>query len=559
MDRRRALKLLGLGALSPGVVSVSANPSDPPSTFRHGVAAGDPTQERLIIWTRVTPARPGWRGEVGWIVAEDPALKRVAASGTAEAAPERDFTVKVDVGGLEPGRTYWYRFQVGQHASAVGRARTLPAGPTQKLVLAVVSCAHFQCGLFNAYDAVARLARVDAVIHLGDYIYEEADGASSFSARRGRELGRYMQPKTELRTLQDYRARHALYRTDPDLKAAHARAAWICQWDDHESANDCWTGGSEKPDGPWGARKAAAMRAYYEWMPIREPAPGRPLEAINRSFQFGDLMTLIMMETRLIARAHQLSYVHGMPKLEMPDGRKVPDMTGFRARLSDPARQMLGAQQEAWVAGELDRSVQSNTTWQVLGSGVVMAPVTAPDVRSILGDAVADLVLATLPAHRRAEVGNMAEVFAYGAPYNLDAWDGYPAARARLYAALTASGARPIVISGDSHAFWANDLIDGDGRQAAVEFGTTSITSPGICDFAPALPINRFLQDANPHVRFTDHGAKGFLKLTLSHGGAVGELVAVSTVRARPYQLRVLKRFETAPAPGGGVQPLVEA
>ncbi len=561
LDRRSALRLLAFGAVSPAAVPVIAAPSEDRSSFRHGVAAGDPATDKLIIWTRATPHRPGGRVTVRWAVAEDPEFRRIRARGAVDTGPERDFTVKVDVGGLEPGRDYWYGFRAGQEGSPVGRARTLPAGRTEEVVLAALCCAHWQCGLFNAYDAVARLPRVDAIIHLGDYIYEDAEDGSAHAKRLGDELGRYMQPAHELLTLADYRTRHALHKTDPDLQAAHARAAWICQWDDHETANDCWKDGAEKHDpkteGSWGARKAAALKAYYEWMPIREPARGHPVEAINRTFQFGDLASLVMLETRLVARAHQLSYEKDLTFSTGRDGRPVPDFADFQRRLDDPARQVLGPQQEAWLAEELRASLSSGRPWQVLGSGVVMGRVVAPDVKALLGPVLSEVVLASLPAEERDRASRLAGLFANHVPYDLDSWDGYPAARERLYRICQAAGAKPIVLSGDSHAFWANDLADQAGRPVGVEFGATSITSPGVCDLVPAVPVNRFIEDANPEVRFCDHGAKGFVRLTLTRKQAIGELMAVSTVRAKPYDVSVLTRYRVAPG-GSRLEPVTE-
>ncbi len=559
MDRREALRILGFGLLAPAAAPIQANPSPGQPPFLHGVAAGDPAPDRLIIWTRITPLRAGPKS-VRWTVAEDSELRRVVRRGWAATDKDRDYTVKVDVDGLEPGRTYWYGFDLDQHHSLVGQARTLPIGTAADVVLAVLSCAHFQCGLFNVYDAVAQLPRVDAIVHLGDYIYEDADGASAYAAGLGRDLKRSLEPRNELLTLADYRARYALYRTDSDLQAAHARAAWICQWDDHETANDCWVGGAEKHDpgrdGPWGLRKAAALKAYREWMPIRDPAPGRPTEAINRSFHFGDLASLVMMETRLVARTHQLSFERDLTVVTRPDGSKSPDLATFNERLNDPGREVLGAAQEAWVRSELAASRAAGRTWQVLGSGVVMAPVVAPDVKRLLGPALCDVVLAVLPEEDRRRAERMADLFAYRMPYDLDSWDGYPAARERLYRIFRETTSRPIVISGDSHAFWASDLAEVDGRGVGVELGTTSVTSPGICDIVPALPINRFIEAANPHVRFCDHGAKGFVKLTLTHHRALAEFAAISTVKTRPFDVQVLKRFETRPLPAGGVTPL---
>ena len=552
VDRRAALRLLAYGAASPAAVPLVASPSEPETPFRHGVASGDPTQERLIIWTRVTPGPSGRRETVRWAVAEDEAFRRVVARGAVDTGPERDFTVKAEVDGLEPGGTYFYRFQLGRQPSPAGRARTLPAGPTADVVLVALSCAHFQCGLFNAYEAVARLPRVDAVVHLGDYIYEDAEDGSAYARREGDALGRYMVPAHELLTLDDYRARHALYKTDPDLQAAHARATWICQWDDHEAANDCWKGGAEKhdprADGPWAARKAAALKAYYEWMPIREPAPGRAIEAAYRSFRFGDLATLMMMETRLVARAHQLDYERDLSFHPGPDGRPAPDLQSFVARLNDPNRQVLGAAQEAWLERQLQASVAAAEPWQILGSGVVMGRVTAPDIEGKLGPDLSNLVLDVIPEEQRGRAERLASLFSYGIPYDLDDWDGYPAARERLYGACRTAGSTPIVLSGDSHAFWANELSDAARRSVGVEFGATSITSPGICDVLPLAPVDRLLQDANNDVRFCDNGAKGFVRLTLSHGEALGELMTVSNIRAKPYDVRVLKAYRVKPS-----------
>ena len=551
MDRRAALRLLAYGAASPAAIPLVASPSEPETPFRHGVASGDPTQERLIIWTRVTPPPSGRRQIVRWTVAEDPGFRRVAAHGWLDTGPERDFTVKVDVDGLHPGRTYFYRFQLGREVSMPGRARTLPRGPLSDLVLIALSCAHYQCGVFNVYEAVSRLPRVDAVIHLGDYIYEDAEDGSAYAKREGDALGRYMVPAHELLTLDDYRARHALYKTDADLQAAHACAAWICQWDDHESANDCWKDGAEKHDpkteGSWGARKAAALKAYYEWMPIREPGPGRAIEAAYRTFRFGDLASVVMMETRLVARAHQLYYERDLAFHPGPDGHPVPDLESFMARLNDLGRQVLGAPQEAWLAGQLETSVAAGEPWQVLGSGVVMGRIVAPDVKGKLGPELSDLVLDVLPEEQRGRAERLASLFAYGIPYDLDDWDGYPAARERLYGLCRTAGSTPIVLSGDSHAFWANELSDAERRPVGVEFGATSITSPGICDVVPLLPVDRFIQEANNDVRFCDNGAKGFVRLTLTHHEALGELMAVSNIRAKPYDLRVLKTYRVKP------------
>jgi alkaline phosphatase D len=219
---------------------------------------------------------------------------------------------------------------------------------------------------------------------------------------------------------------------------------------------------------------------------------------------------------------------------------------------------MLGPAQEAWLAGELKASVASGRAWQVIGSQVVMAKVAGPDIRRTLGPGACDAVLSVMPEDKRERALKGMALFSHGAPYNLDAWDGYPAARERVYDAFRTSGARPIVVSGDSHAFWANDLTDAGGRRVGVELGVSSVTSDGACDVVPVVPINGLVEGANPDVHFTDHGAKGYVRLELTREAAIGELIAVSTIRSRAYGTRTLKRYRIEPQPSG-VGPLIEA
>jgi alkaline phosphatase D len=284
LDRRNALKLLTVGAGARALASApeaaaQTAAAQTPAAFHHGVASGDPLTDRVILWTRATPPEgaPARLG-VGWVVAEDPQLTRVVAKGQAETGPDRDFTVKVDVAGLKPGRDYWYGFSAGGAVSPVGRTRTLPTGAVKDVMLAFVTCALYPNGYFNAYDHIARSERLDAVVELGDYIYEYG-GPDSYGVENGEKLGRQHEPAHDILGLVDYRTRYAQYRRDPDLQAAHARAPWICVWDDHEVCNDTWKGGAEnhheKTQGAFADRKAHALQAYFEWMPIREPAPGR--------------------------------------------------------------------------------------------------------------------------------------------------------------------------------------------------------------------------------------------------------------------------------------------
>jgi alkaline phosphatase D len=327
-------------------------------------------------------------------------------------------------------------------------------------------------------------------------------------------------------------------------------------WDDHEVANDSWSGGAENhqpaTEGDWNLRKAAAIRAYYEWMPIREPVGGG--FAINRSFEFGDLASLFMFETRLTARDRQITYAADLPSSPTP-----ADVAALRARIDDPARRMMSPVQEAWLADGLVASVAAGRPWQLLGNQVVMARLTVPSLRQGLGEAAYARAMSEAPAQVAAFAAQLEGLAGLDLPFMLDSWDGYAADRQRLYAMIRAARANCVVVSGDSHAFWANELYDAPqgGARAAVEFGVTSVTSPGDGDYLPGAPLGELFARRNREVLFSDAAAKGFVLLTLTHEAAVGELVAVSTVASRTYQTRVLKRYRATPG-ADGVSGLTE-
>ena len=556
LHRRDLLGLFGAGAA--GAATPAMAQTAPTVAFIHGVASGDPRPDGVVIWTRVTPTDPSVRAvRVDWSVWRDGDTVASVASGTVEAGPDRDFTIKVAVPGLQPGVEYRYAFTAGETRSPHGRTRTLPEGPTPEVVLAVASCQLYPGGLFNAWDAVSKLERVDAVVHLGDYIYEYGAEADDYGMTSGARLGRTPQPPHEIVSLADYRTRHAQYKSDPDLQAAHARAPFICVWDDHEVANDAWTQGAENhtpaTEGDYAVRKAAALKAWFEWMPIREPAGGLTPEAIYRSFDFGDLASLLMVETRLLARGEQLRYQTDMPVVE---GR--PDVAAFQTKRNDPARDLLGDGQRDWIRSTLDASRTSGKPWQVIGNQVVMARVQGPDITTMANPLQIAGLLATLPAAVRNQVRQSIDLFKLGVPFNLDSWDGYPAGRERLYAAFAEAGVQPIVLAGDSHAFWVDDLRDATGTRRGVEFGTSAISSPSPGDAVPQIPLGAALMQANDEVVFCDQSAKGYVLLTLTPDQAKAELRTVSTLFAKPYEAGVLKTFTVA-RDADGLGPIVEA
>lgn len=612
LTRRGALGLIGATTTAVGC----ARPLETPAyhgavAFAHGVASGDPREDGAIIWTRVTPENAG-PVPVRWIVARNRELTDVVKSGVVNAEEVRDYTVKIDVRGLRPGAPYFYGFRAGDQQSAIGKTRTLPRGRLDRLTMGVVSCASYAHGFFNAYEALAARQDVDVVIHLGDYIYEY--GLSGYGGDVALRLGRIPDPEIELNSLQDYRRRHAQYKTDSDLQAAHAVAPWIVVWDDHEVANDSWMGGAENHnagEGEWASRKRAALQAYYEWMPIREPEQGRAFEAINRSFRFGDLVTLVMLETRLLARTQQLDYTTQLPlkmtrwnftnpnapvalrpgEPDVPGQRLLPtvfeqiggqlvplydwrrtgpaladpehlprgfhfsaDLEALNALLGAPERALMGQAQEQWFAQELTQSKARGDVWQVIGNQVLMAPVAAPDL-SQTPAALAQQLEVLQPG-----VSRLLDFTREPIPLSTDSWDGYPAVRARVLAAMRQAGGNAIVVTGDSHMAWANELNDAQGR-VAVELGATSITSPSDAQyFEPiGIPFSAGVIARNPHIKYAQGIDRGFLVLTLTREQANAEFVSVSTISDKDYQTSRAAAFTIAPDARPGVGPLTPA
>lgn len=538
VTRREAIGALGIGA---GTLTLPAIGKAEPGRgidFLHGVASGDPTSTGAILWTRATVQNGAADIPLRWFVAPF-ASDKLAASGQTVALPARDFTAKIEVRGLVPGQEYRYWFEADDDTrSPVGRFRTLPVGPTTDWVFAVASCSMYTVGLFNAYRAISRLDRVDMILHLGDYIYEYGQPDP---ARVITPPGRFIDPPHEIRTLSDYRARHAQVKRDADAQVMHARAAFVSVWDDHEVANNSWLYGAENHDpaseGEWAARKAAAMQAYFEWMPIREPTQGQPWEAINRSFEIGDLATLAMLETRLLARDQEQ---------DVSGGEDPAVAREILARAADDRREMLGPGQQAWLERTLRASTAARKTWQVLGNQVIMARVKGPDFeRSYPADALAQ-ALAKLPEARRTRVGALFARNRAGIPWTLDSWDGYPAARERLYAAFARAKSRPIVLSGDSHAAWANRLFDASGRPAGTEYGAPAVTSAG---FGAVLPgCGRYIAETNEEVLFCDQDRQGFLVLTLDHRAATARFEAVTSILTTAFGIETMGRFRQSAA-----------
>ena len=555
---------MGAFAISGGLQGCSDSDDDDngvSALFDQGIASGDPQQDRVIIWTRAVPeaeAEGASLVKVEWEVAEDEAFERVVRSGQMDVSSENDYTLKVDVIDLTPGTQYYYRFHAGLNSSDTGRTRTLPEGAIEQAKLAVVSCSNFPAGFFHAYREIANTPDVDALVHLGDYIYEGGDG--DFGTENP-VRGFPADNNTEILTLADYRKRYALYRSDADLRAAHAALPFIAVWDDHEVANDTWKEGAEnhnEGEGDFGDRKAAALQAYFEWMPVRPVVEGNR-EIVNRDFQFGNLVSLYMLDTRLIGRDKQLDFNNFF------DGAGNFNSAQFQAEWTDPNRAMLGAEQLAWLQNQLSAS---NATWQVLGQQVLMGRINLPtellsrianptqqslaQVPSILEE------LATIKG--RIEAGDPTVTDQERArvetilPSNLDAWDGYFAERERVLGTALQQEKNLVVLAGDTHNAWANDIkaVNPGNLQsnpleafngsipAGVEFAVSSVTSSGF-EEALALPDDiqaiRQLEGATTLLfgennRFININQRGYMLVTFTPESARADWRFLDTVKS---------------------------
>ena len=540
---------------------ITVSPDDRPAypgtvNFIHGVASGDPLPDSVIIWTRVTPdaAYPDVAVPVSFGVFEDAEMERPVKYGQGYALPERDYTVKVNLTGLEADKEYYFRFNAkvtsGDVGSPVGRTRTTAASGGAPVKFAVISCSNYPFGRFHVYREIANTPGLDAVIHLGDYLYEY--GIDGYGGSVGQEIDRNHEPPLEIVSLDDYRTRHAQYKTDADLQAAHAAAPWICTWDDHESTNNSYRSGAEnhnpeQNEGNWSDRKQAAVQAYLEWMPVRDPAVGKAREALYRRFDFGDVASVMCLETRLTGRSDEISWFAELGGLESSE---IPfAATKTMIRVQDPERTMLGAAQETWLDQELKASTQAGKSWQVLANQIVMARVRPPNFTQTLTDeqkAVQD-------------VGYIQQLIPFsqlGLPFNLDAWDGFPAARDRLYASAKDAGARLVTLTGDTHTAWANTLVDADNEQRGVEFGCTSVTSPGLGTYIKEVPdLGAQFEEANAEVNFYDPFDNGWILVTLTQDEARADYKKVTDVTQETYSSSDVATYVTT-RDGDGMTPL---
>ena len=539
--------------------------SDTNLQFLHGVASGNPTQNAVILWTRVTPEEDG-NIKVTWEVATDAAFSNIIRNGEMITSEEQDYTVKIDTVELTAGTQYFYRFNANGKTSVAGKTKTLPEGVVDSAKIAVLSCSNYPAGYFNVYNLANKMNDLDAVLHLGDYIYEyPRDGYASDHAK---ELNREVLPAGELFTLNDYRTRYAQYRTDEDLQALHANVPFITVWDDHEVSNDTYKDGAENHndgEGSFEDRKLGALQAYFEWLPIRPIAQDNELE-IYRSFQFGDLVDLHMLDTRVLARDLQLNYANYMNA-----NTGAFDSVAFAQDINDINRTMLGSEQLQWLQNQLGNSTG---TWQLLGQQVLMGNMYLPaavaltlmslDEYSELGalavlagrmqagdpSLTADEQQYVIDNQARLTPTVMAQLQLPAVPYNLDAWDGYAVERETIYQTAKAYGKNLVVIAGDTHNGWGSNLKDKDNNNVGVEFATASVSSPGLEYYLniPADSASTYeagLTNLVENLKYCNLRDRGFMTVSFTKNQATAQWHYVDTILSSSYQ-EVVSRRATA-------------
>jgi len=489
-----------------------AGPSSDGFPFQHGVASGDPLHDRVILWTRITPPAGIPQLQYRWRVASDVNFTELVAQGQGVTDIARDFTVKVDADGLSPGHSYYYLFEALGQMSDIGRTRTLPQHHTEHLRIAFTSCSNYARGYFNVYKEIARRPDLDVVLHLGDYIYEYDNLEQSLVT------GRVHQPPRETVTLDDYRKRHACYKADKDLQEVHRQHPFIVIWDDHEVANNAWQnqqassdpeyqGGADnhqQHEGSWRERLSGAVRAYLEWMPIREGHHSQGLPTIYRRFRFGNLLDLSMLDTRLAGRDAQT---------QQPDIRDAQNRT------------LLGYEQERWLEKGLASAQAEGVCWKLLGQQVMMA---------------------------QFQLNH--------SPLNHDQWDGYPAARQRLFDHIRQANIDNfVVLTGDIHSSWALTLSDDPfadqpGDNLGVELVTPAVTSPGIDNQTQAALAAASLESLLPHLNFVDFYYRGYVLLDITRERIQAEWWVVDNVERPRYASDCLRAL-TIPAGSARLQP----
>lgn len=476
-----ALSVLSVFAQKEFKGRIKLNPASAP--FYHGVASGDALTDRVIIWTRVTPDS-GFTGNipVSWKVGLDTNFIDIVASGNTVASQNRDYCVKVDVTGLQPGTWYYYYFTSMGRNSVTGRTKTIPVGDNENIRVVPVSGSNYNAGYFNGYRAIGKRNDIDAVIHTGDYTYEYRNNGY------GDDPNRQLEPAIETVTLNDYRLRQSHYHLDPDLQYAHQQFPWYLIWDDHEFSNNAYKDGAkghnDTTEGDWHLRVNAAVEAYYEWLPIREQDTTNLLK-IYRTIHYGDLADFIFLETRLLARSNQA------------------------IGIDDTNKTMMGAEQFSWLKQQL---LYPQSRWKMITQQVTMAPL--------------EVYLGIIRV-----------------PINKDSWDGYRWERSKLLNFVKNNINNTVVLTGDIHTTWANDVpadhnnydeSSGAGS-ACVEFITPALTSKAFDYFATYGLAAPLIKSSNPWVKYVDIEKKGYIVIDITKTRTQSDIFFIDRIDSRSY------------------------
>ncbi|MCE7067030.1 alkaline phosphatase [Dyadobacter sp. CY326] len=559
INRRKFLErsVMGAGGVILSTVLVGSctdhnipDPNDPNQngSFDYNVASFDPTDSQMILWTRVSPANgSSQKVTLTYDLATDAGFTKIIKTEMLDASVNDDYTVSVDISGLKSNTKYYYRFAItnANIISPTGETKTLAkAGETDEVKLAVCSCSNYPAGLFNVYGAIAA-SDADVVLHLGDYIYEY--GAGQYGSNPDTiALKRLHLPANEILSLDDYRTRFKQYRSDPQLQLAHQKKPFICVWDDHEVANDAFKDGAQnhnQNEGDFQARKERAIKAYHEYIGVRTLVDAK----IYRSFSFGNILDLHMLDTRIIGRDKQLAYANYFTQSGL-------DAVAFQKDWLNPNRTILGKEQLSWLGSAIGAG---KGAWQVLGQQVLMGKMYVPAelllaIVQIVGEVdaagsaspatfkmfqtlllqltqIKGRLLANDPTLTPQEIARVQTVL----PYNLDAWDGYPVEREIVYA--LAKGKKLIALSGDSHNGWYSQLKANDKSEAGRELATSSVTSPGFEEYLGADPASlggfeQALALLVDDLQYLDASRRGYVMAKFSVSQIVSEWRYVSTI-----------------------------
>jgi alkaline phosphatase D len=524
MKRRQAIKISSIGAI--GITAlINTGCSKNTFFFNHGVASGDPLEDRVILWTRVTPRQSGPL-EVILEISEKENFSKIVFSKKLQTSSLKDYTIKYDFVAskhCDSNKGFFYRFRAGDTISEIGKSKTFSKN-TEQAKIGIFSCSNYPAGYFNAYQAAAEKNDLDLWLHLGDYLYEYPMGG--YATNNAEKLGRVPSPLHEIINLSDYRQRHAQYKLDLGSQALHKSAPLIAVWDDHEFSNDAWRRGAENhskdgTEGDFYARRSAAIKAYYEWMPIREQKNKRK---IYREFTIGKLIHLLMLDTRQYARDKQIQPKDYLSKSGFNQAKFYND-------LNSDDRNLLGFEQLSWVENSISKS---NAVWTIFGQQVLMTKLKFPDLsKMIKAEDIPSFVKPYLKFH------------GLGIPSNLDAWDGYPKERKKLYQLMKNAGKQFISLAGDTHNSWVSELQNHNGEKVGVELGAPSVTSPGIKD---VLNLNEreFVEsivEINKELQWMDPTNRGFLSLDIKKDSILAAFNYIKELDKIDPKIKSLKSF----------------